>query len=340
MIISVLIKKALIIFVNPSIYMKKPSVSIITVNYNQSTVTLELLQSIRKLSYPHIEVIVVDNGSDEDMGPLVAQQFPEVKYIRSEANLGFAGGNNLGIEMAKGDYLFFVNNDTEIEDGCIEWLTARFLSSTAIGVVSPKIRYFHHRDTIQYAGFSRISPITARNKTFGKNEKDKGQWNIPDVTHYAHGAAMMVSRKVIEKAGKMPEDYFLYYEEMDWCEQIKRAGFEIWYEPAALIYHKESISVGKASPLKSYYLTRNRILFMRRNANWFAFGFFCFFFVFFALPKALLGHWRKGEQTHLEAVRRAVKWHFQSERPAQEPWLMKKPTPNYSNLAAAKKISA
>src|SRR5690606_37088037 len=136
-----------------------------------------------------------------------------------------------------------------------------------VGMVSPKIRYFHHPDTLQYAGFTPMNYFTARNKCIGEFEKDSGQYDhLTGPTGFAHGAAMMIRREAINKAGLMDENYFLYYEEMDWCEKIKRAGHDIWIVPEALIYHKESASVGQKSALKEFFMNRNRILFIRKNA--------------------------------------------------------------------------
>jgi GT2 family glycosyltransferase len=244
-----------------------PLVSIITVNYRQAAMTCALLDSIQSNTYKNVEIIVVDNGSMVNHNQLFQKHTPSVKTLISTQNLGFAGGNNLGIKEAKGDFLFFVNNDTVFTEGLIENILARFDENPAIGAVSPKIRYFSTPDVIQYAGFTEIDRLTGRNETIGKDETDKGQHNTARPTPYAHGAAMMVRKETIEKAGVMPEQFFLYYEELDWCCRIRQAGFEIWYEPSAVIYHKESASVGKLSPLKVYYQNRNRLLFMKRNTQ-------------------------------------------------------------------------
>lgn len=258
---------------------QQPLVSIITVNYRQAAVTVALLDSIAINSYKNVEVIVVDNGSLEDCTDLFKKAYPTVKLIVCSENLGFAGGNNLGIAEAMGEFLFFVNNDTVLTHRLIEGLLSRFAKNPEIGIVSPKIRYFDNPNTIQYAGFTEINPITGRNEAIGKNEIDNGQHDTARPTAYAHGAAMMVSRKAIDTVGSMPEDFFLYYEELDWCAQIRRAGFSIWYEPASLIFHKESAAVGKMSPLKIHYLTRNRLLFMRRNVKgWRLVAFFTYFY--------------------------------------------------------------
>lgn len=257
----------------------KIEISIITVNYNGLDDTCALIDTIP--SDESIEVIVVDNGSKTDEAALIAQRYPHVKAIRSDQNLGFAGGNNIGLRQAKGQYLYLINNDTvlfkensthgngESHDATtlrmLQALKARLKASPTIGMVCPKIRFAWDDSPIQFAGYTPLSRITLRNRSIGYNEADHGQYDTPHPTPYAHGAAMMLKREALEKAGLMPECYFLYYEELDWSLMVRRSGYEIWYEPAATIYHKESQSTGQDSPLKIYYITRNRLLFAKRN---------------------------------------------------------------------------
>ena len=240
--------------------------SIITINYNGLKDTCELIETL-PLEEKAIEVIVVDNASKEDEAIIIEQRYPHVKVIRSDQNLGFAGGNNLGIKAAHGKYLFFVNNDTVFRPQTSDFklLVNRLESSEKVGMVSPKIRFAWDDNPIQYAGYTPLSRITMRNQAIGCGESDHGQYDTAHPTPYAHGAAMIVKREVIEKAGLMPECYFLYYEELDWSMMIRQAGYDIWYEPAVTIYHKESQTTGQQSPLRTYYITRNRLLFVKRN---------------------------------------------------------------------------
>ena len=242
--------------------------SIITINYNGLKDTCELIDTL-PLEDESIEVIVVDNASKEDEATQIEQRYPQIKVIRSKENLGFAGGNNLGIQAAHGKYLFFLNNDTLLshQPSAISHLINRLESSPKIGMVSPKIKFSWGDNPIQFAGYTPLSKITLRNHSIGYGESDNGQYNTAHPTPYAHGAAMMVKREVIEKAGLMPECYFLYYEELDWSMMIRRAGYDIWYEPACTIFHKESQTTGQNSPLRTYYITRNRLLFAKRNIN-------------------------------------------------------------------------
>ena len=239
------------------------SLSIITVNYNGFKDTCELIDSIP--FNDNMEVIVVDNGSLEDEAKYIAQRFPRIKTIRSDKNLGFAGGNNLGIKAAKGKYVFLVNNDTIFKDFNIQPLIDRLESSTTIAMVCPKIRFTWGNTPIQYAGYTPLSEITVRNQAIGYGENDNGQYDIPHPTPYAHGAAMFIKHEAIDKVGLMPDCYFLYYEELDWSMMFTRAGYDIWYEPTCTIYHKESQSTGQNSPLRTYFITRNRLLLVKRN---------------------------------------------------------------------------
>ena len=238
-------------------------VSIITINYNGLEDTCELIETIP--FNDNLEVIVVDNASKNQEADTISQRYPQVKVIKSERNIGFAGGNNLGIQAAHGKYLFLINNDTIFKEFNIQTLIDKMEPSPAIGIVCPKIRFTWENTPIQFAGYSRLSRVSIRNHAIGFNEEDRGQYDTAHSTPYAHGAAMMIRRKAINKVGLMPECYFLYYEELDWSMMFARAGYQIWYEPQCTIYHKESQSTGQNSSLRTYYLTRNRLLLVRRN---------------------------------------------------------------------------
>ena len=237
--------------------------SIITVNYNGLSDTCALIETIP--INDTLEMIVVDNASKSDEATVIEERYPHIRVIRSDKNLGFAGGNNLGIRAARGRYLFLINNDTVFKDFAVEPLISRLESSERIAMVCPKIRFAWDSNPIQFAGYTRLSPIAIRNKSIGFGEEDRGQYDTPHPTPYAHGAAMMVKREAIDKVGLMPECYFLYYEELDWSMMMTRAGYDIWYEPASTIYHKESQTTGQNSPLRTYYITRNRLLLVKRN---------------------------------------------------------------------------
>lgn len=290
--------------------MKK--ISIITVNYNQPQVTRELLQSIAQVNtYKNIEIIVVDNGGKINSVPVLAPEFPDVQFIRSEVNLGFAGGNNIGIAAASGDYFFLVNNDTEFTADLVQKLVDVLDEHPEAGMISPRINYFADKGLIQYAGFTPINYYTLRNKSVGKYKRNIDEFNkIIAPTACGHGAALMVKREAVDKAGLMFENYFLYYEEVDWCERVKRAGYQIWMRGDAVIYHKESISVGKNSWLKEYFMNRNRILFARRNAPLFKRLVFYVFFIFVVTPRNIIAYIKSGNYGFIGYLLKGIWWNI------------------------------
>lgn len=291
--------------------MPRPLVSIISINYNQAQVTCEMVASLRQVTYPNLEILVVDNASPTDDPSSIAEQYPEVKLIRSAKNLGYAGGNNLGIREAKGKYLLFLNNDTEVAPGFIEPLVELFEQNPEAGIASPKIIFHGSDNVIQYAGSRGINPWTGRSVTIGQLEQDLGQYNTSTGTELADGAAMMVPRAVIDEVGLMPEVYFLYYEELDWCEMIKRWGFTCHYVADSTIYHKESMSVGKSSVLKTYYMNRNRLLFIRRNFQGWSLWTSVGIFLLAAIPKKAASCFYRLEWSHLRALGRGIWWNLQ-----------------------------
>ncbi len=288
-----------------------PMVSIITLNYNQESVTCEFLESTRALTYKNYEILVCDMNSDKSPADKIQSlNLPNTKVLLSSTNLGFAAGNNWGMRQAKGDYFFIVNNDTEVTPHLLEDLLEPFQNDASIAVVCPKIRFHSHPNIIQYAGFTKMKPVSGQTRSIGFGEVDEGQHNVSGYTHGAHGCAMMVKRSVAEEVGMFPEKFFLYYEEWDWSERIIKAGYNIYYNAKALIFHKESMSVGKNNPLKTYYLTRNRILFMRRNKSLAELLAFYAYFTVATIPKNVLGYLLKGRFGFLKAFMRGIVWNF------------------------------
>lgn len=243
-----------------------PLISFVTVCYNGLEDTCALIESIHRVVHSvSYEIIVVDNASRQDEAEAVKARYPMVMTLRSPKNSGFSGGNNLGIGIARGRYIFLVNNDTYFETDGIQALVDRLESSPEAGAVSPKIRFAFPPQDIQFAGYTGLSKITMRNEPIGMGCPDDGRFDIAHTSPYLHGAAMLVKREVVERAGLMPEIYFLYYEELDWCTAMTRAGYTLWYEPRCTVFHKESQSTGQQSPLRTFYLTRNRLLYAWRN---------------------------------------------------------------------------
>ena len=285
-----------------------PLVSVVTVNYNQSAATCDMLESLYASGYPNLETLVVDNASPSDTPEVIKERFPQVIFIQSNKNLGFAGGNNLAIRQARGDFIYLLNNDTIVPENHILLLLNALTDDPETGVVSPKIKLYSDPDVILFAGFTPMSSITVRNKTIGFAEKDCGQYDQRKQSAYAHGAAMMLKREVIEKAGWMNEQYFLYYEEIDWSTRIKKAGYSIKYIHDTFVLHKESLSTGKDSPLKSYYMNRNRCLFILLNKSGWLKVISILYQLCIAIPKNVLVCGFSGQFANMKAIFRAWGW--------------------------------
>lgn len=290
--------------------------SIITVNYNQPAVTLDFLKSVQAYTNPNeVEVILVDNGCTEDHSQIFKSTYPGLKYLKSQKNLGFAGGNNLAIKVAKGEFLLFLNNDTEITANLIDTLITELEGNFEIGLISPLICYFDDPEIIQYAGFTPMNYLTCRNEGIGFMSRNRGQYNSESrETGYCHGAAMMCRRSDLVRVGLMDELFFLYYEELDWCEKFKKAGKKIWFTGKTTIYHKESMSVGKESQIKTYFMTRNRMLFIRRNTDMLTTILFSFYYLCFVTTAKIVTYLFRGKIDLAKQVFSGVLWNFRNSK--------------------------
>ena len=292
---------------------ENPFVSIVTLNWNGLDVTCEFLESMRHSTHKNYEIIVVDNGSETDPTERIqAGNYYKTKVVKSPVNLGSAGGNNFGMRHSTPgyDFIFQINNDAEITPDLIEKCLEPFYSDPTIGVVCPKIRFHHNPTVIQYAGFNKMNLLTGKNTAVGSLETDNGQHDISGYTHSAHGCAMMVKKEVIEKVGMMEEKFFVYYDESDWSARIIKAGYKIYYQAKGLCFHKESISMGKQSPMKVHFMTRSRILYMRRHANLAQFAVFFVFFSFLTVPKTVFKFIKNKQYAHLKSFIKGITWNL------------------------------
>jgi GT2 family glycosyltransferase len=176
-------------------------------------------------------------------------------------------------------------------------------------MASPKVLYPDGK-TIQFAGAIGISPFTGRGKCLGINEPDSGQYDKCYETDLGHGAALIIPKRVVDEVGLMPEVYFLYYEEHDWCEMVKRKGYKTYFLGNSKIIHKESVTTGNESPLKTYYMTRNRVIFMRRNFSGLPFLSGILFFILFSIPKNTITYFLSGKQKLLISFYKGVSWNL------------------------------
>ncbi|MDU1567701.1 MAG: glycosyltransferase family 2 protein [Clostridium sp.] len=243
----------------------KEKVAIILVNYNGKNYNEECINSILKSTYKNYEIIVVDNNSIDNSVELLVEKFDNnIKIITSESNLGFSGANNLGIKYAlenEFDYVMLLNNDTVIDKDMIKIMVDSSFNSV---VVSPKIYYYDDKNILWSAG-GRINWFKGLSIQYGINEMDNEENNKKKEIEFATGCCILIPIQAIKKVGMMSEDYFLYYEDTDYCVRLIRKGFKIIYEPKAVLYHKVSATTGgEKSKMYWYYMTRNRLIFNKK----------------------------------------------------------------------------
>lgn len=244
-------------------------VFIILVNYNGADDTIECIDSIRKISYTNYEIIVVDNCSTDNSVSVLEKYSQEANFIllKSDVNNGFSAGNNIGIKEALNkscDFILLLNNDTLVTSDFLEKLISGFNRSDRCGVTISKIYYAKEPELLWYDGGS-LSLSTAITKHWHYHQDDSHEFKQPQQVSFATGCCMCLSRKAIEDVGLLDEDYFLYEEDADYCCRILTAGYEIYYIPDSVIYHKISSSTGESSPLSQYYTVRNKYLLIRKN---------------------------------------------------------------------------
>ena len=289
-----------------------PQVSIIVLNWNNYQDTKECLESLEKITYANYIVIVIDNGSTDKSGERLKKESSQYTFIRNEDNLGFAEGNNVGIRHALrsgADYVLLLNNDTVVDPDFLEPLVTITKADKEIGIVGPMIYFYDEPKVIQSIG-ARINLWKGSHSIIGIREIDKGQYNGPVEVDYVSGAALLAKRQIIEDIGFLDPDYFLYSEEVDWCYRAAKAGYKIIGVPKSKIWHKISSSTGGTnSPLSAYYITRNRILFMRKHAriyHWLTLP------PFFAMDilKSLLSCAKYRDMKRARAIIKGMLWHL------------------------------
>ena len=248
--------------------MSKPSVSIIILNYNGREDTLACLRSMEHLTYPNVQVIVVDNGSTDGSVEAFRAQHPRFTLIETGANLGFTGGNNVGIRHAQeqgADYIMLLNNDTVVAPDMLDVMVAVMEANPGVGVTGPTIYYYDAPETIWSAG-GGIDWSRGLTWMIGIDEEDKAQFGLsPRSVDFVTGCAILARREVWQKVGLLDDKFFMYYEETEWCVRARRAGFDIMHVPSAMVWHKISKEQRAASTRTYYYMTRNRLLFLYRS---------------------------------------------------------------------------
>jgi GT2 family glycosyltransferase len=245
------------------------NVHIITLNWNNEGDTIECVKSLEKIDYGNYKIIVVDNGSSDESVFKIKKQFPEIKIIKNKNNLGFAGGNNIGIKYAinnEADYVLLINNDTTVEKDFLNKLVEAGEADEKAGILGSKICYYDEPKIIWSAG-GDINWLKNKGAHIGLDEIDNGQYDKTKEVNYLTGCCVLIKREVIEKIGALSEDYFLYYEDTDFTLRAKNAGYKSVYVPSSKIYHKVSRSTKPGSSSYIYYHTRNGLAMAKRNGS-------------------------------------------------------------------------
>ena len=243
-----------------------PRVVVIVLNWNGKDDTLACLESLEQVTYPNFETIVVDNGSTDGSVAAIRAGFPSQAVIETGENLGFAEGNNVGLRHARerdADYALLLNNDVVAAPDFLTHLLQVIDADPSIGVVGPMIYYHDLPDTIWTAG-GRIDRSRGQSFMIGIDECPNDDEYITREVDFVSGCALLARISALEKAGDLDARFFMYYEETEWCVRIRRAGYRILHVPQAKIWHKIQPDDGRAkSPLVHYYMTRNRLLFLK-----------------------------------------------------------------------------
>jgi hypothetical protein len=257
------------------VFIPNESVAIILVNWNGFDFTEACLDSLRKVDFPDFKVILVDNGSQNQEGQRLKKAFPEIELIENSENLGFAGGNNVGIRFALNQgftHVMLLNNDTEVEPDFLGEMVRKIQQNPRLGVVQPLILFLHDHKKIWSAGGKWI-PALGRAITLGDRHPIFDYRFKKSELDWATGCCMLISREAILKTGHLNEQYFAYFEDVEWSLRFRKAGFGIVLAEKAVIYHeagassKKKNSEGTLSPRVFYYHVRNQFLLLRSQKS-------------------------------------------------------------------------
>jgi GT2 family glycosyltransferase len=248
--------------------MNSPSVTSVILNWNNASDTIECLESVSRMSYPNCRTLVVDNGSTDDSVARIRAAWPAVELLELGGNLGYAEGNNVGIRHAldhRAEYVFVLNNDTLVSSDVMTRLVEVMETDSRIGMAGPKVYCTDPADRI-FAEGSLVLWNRGLIKHRGMLQGDTPGRTAVESVDFLVGCGMLVRRALIEEVGLLDPQYYLNYEDVEWSVRARRSGFRVLYVPKAVIWHKVSATLGRASAANTYYMTRNALRFFWRNA--------------------------------------------------------------------------
>jgi len=237
------------------------------INWNNYDDTRECLVSLKGVLYQDYTVVVIDNSSSDSSDEKIRKEFPEFIHIRNHENLGFAEGNNIGIERAMhdgADYVWILNNDVTVKPDSLTELVSAAKTYDKIGILGPKVYYYHDTQKIFSAG-AKIIRWSGRSVSLGQNEYDEGQYDKAGPADYISGCSLFASVKMFRDIGLFDVRYFMYYEETDLAVRARKRGWKVMYIPKSIVLHKHASTVKKLSLLSDYYICRNNLLFVWKN---------------------------------------------------------------------------
>ena len=285
------------------------SVGVVLVNWNGGELTIPCIESLMAGVVAPDRIIVVDNASTDGSAELIAREFPQVEVVLSRDNLGFTGGNNIGIRkfIARGfDYIWVLNNDTVVERDCLKRFLEFVQEYDEVAGCCGKILYHDQRDVIWFAG-ATFNPLLLTAKHKGALQRDTGRYDRIERTAFITGCCMFVKKEAWEKVGMFDERFFAYGEDFDWCMRAKALDLQLFFVPEAVMYHKVSASMlklrktgsaGSTSPRVIYLVTRNRLYILRKHAKnraqkTLAMVLFAFWITYYASALIILFRWYK-----------------------------------------------
>ena len=282
---------------------KLPIIYVIILNWNGWEDSIRCIRSLDSVSYP-IHYLLIDNGSTNDSIPKLRAEFPDLDLIEISENLGFSGGNNVGIRYAlqrEADYILLLNNDTIVDSNFIQPMLQELEKNESVAAVNPKIYFLHDKNRLWAAG-GNVRFWTAFSGNRGRGEVDKGQYDEIEPVDFGTGCCLLIRRTALEQIGLLNESYFAYYEDLDWSLRARRNGYKIVYVPKSKIWH----AVGSASmeknknqqsPFIHYLVARNHLWSLRAYADSVRyFAFFAYFIrrlVYYTFIFILLRRWAK-----------------------------------------------
>ncbi|MBC8122394.1 MAG: glycosyltransferase family 2 protein [Gemmatimonadaceae bacterium] len=248
--------------------MARPLVYVLILNWNSYGYAVRCIESLQVLDYPNYRIVIIDNASVDSSEQILRAHFPELPFIQTGANLGYAGGNNRGIAYALtqgAEYIWLLNVDTYVDRRALSTLVEAMEANVRVGLAGSKIYYMEPPERICYAGgcVNFWLGITFHR---GDSETDTGQYDQPAQVDFVTGSSLMVRSSVIKQVGPLIESYFLYFEDVEWSLRIHKAGFELLFVPDSVVWHKEGgTSGGRTNPDVIYYGIRNNLYLIERH---------------------------------------------------------------------------